>query len=963
MKLSNLALSLAAIAVGTAAQAQVTSSVPVQQLPKAQTGVKQAPVKVAVKQTAPPVQHHLQPIVQTGTSFLNGSDNCATPDVIAGPGPHTVDTSAATTGAEGQAEGLCLFFGTMGVTNDVWFTWNAPSTGSFTLSLCGGVTSDSKVAVYAGTTCPTAGTALACNDDFCGLVTQLNFSATAGSDYVIQMGNYPGALGYFGSFTITGAAAAPANDDCTGATPIAGYGTFAVSTIGATGTTATGICAQANNDVWFAWTAPNTENVIVTTCALAAGFDTVLAAWPNACPPAGALACNDDGCGGVGESKFTFAATAGTVYLIQAGAWAAAGTWTGSMDLSAAPPPAPEDSCATPLALGAVGPYPFDTSAATTGLEGQAEALCLFFGSTTIDNDVWYTWTAPSTNNFRLSSCLQTGVDTKVAIYSGTGCPTAGTALACNDDDCNFQSGVVWSATGGTTYTIQFGTFPGAVGGTGTFDITVFTPPPGDDCATPVALVGAGPHAFDTTTATTGTQGQAEPRCNAYGLTGIDHDVWFCWTAPSTGQWDVSTVGLTGIDTKFAVYDGCGCPAAGALGCNDDACGTLQSLVSFFATGGNTYTIQCGVFPGAAGGAGLFSIAPAPPLPPGCAYDDGTTENSIGLTNGGALAWIHRFGQIGQSTTISSISTAYGTAAFPGVGGTNGTPSDLVIWDDSDDDGDPSTGLVHVATIASTIQNVDTDILNSTAVVPAVTVNGVFFVGVAVTHIPGNYPSPLDQSTVLCGGAPLSFIAGDASGVLDYTNMNAANPLPVASLGSQGFDGFWLLRVGCNLEPGAGFCAGDGIDPNVTPGCPCTNFGGPGRGCRSSFNANGAFITATGATALDNVVLQVDGVNPSGNVIFMRGNLNNVSGVTFGDGVRCVDGTLIRRTKPIFAAGQASFPSPTDTVLLSNGWGAANLTPPGSGITAHYMAYYRNAAALFCPPETFNGTNAYVITW
>ena len=57
------------------------------------------------------------------------------------------------------------------------------------------------------------------------------------------------------------------------------------------------------------------------------------------------------------------------------------------------------------------------------------------------------------------------------------------------------------------------------------------------------------------------------------------------------------------------------------------------------------------------------------------------------------------------------------------------------------------------------------------------------------------------------------------------------------------------------------------------------------------------------------------------------------------------------------------FRSPTDTVTLSNGWGAGNDTPPTSGITAYYMAYYRNAAAAFCPPQTFNGTNAYRITW
>jgi hypothetical protein len=174
----------------------------------------------------------------------------------------------------------------------------------------------------------------------------------------------------------------------------------------------------------------------------------------------------------------------------------------------------------------------------------------------------------------------------------------------------------------------------------------------------------------------------------------------------------------------------------------------------------------------------------------------------------------------------------------------------------------------------------------------------------------------------------------------------------------------WTLEGTDNAATnGAAFCAGDNLDPNVTTDCPCSNFGGAGRGCASSFNAAGAGLTASGSTALDNVVLTADGVNTTGNAIFMRGDVSNVVGVVFGDGVRCVDGTLIRRTKPISSPNVATFPAPADTVTLSTGWGAANSTPPGSGITAHYMAYYRNAAAAFCPPETFNGTNGWIITW
>ena len=35
----------------------------------------------------------------------------------------------------------------------------------------------------------------------------------------------------------------------------------------------------------------------------------------------------------------------------------------------------------------------------------------------------------------------------------------------------------------------------------------------------------------------------------------------------------------------------------------------------------------------------------------------------------------------------------------------------------------------------------------------------------------------------------------------------------------------------------------------------------------------------------------------------------------------------------------------------------------GSGVTRIYTGFYRNAAAAFCPPATFNGSNGIRIVW
>jgi hypothetical protein len=143
----------------------------------------------------------ISPTGSSFTAFVGGSDSCATPDVISGPGPFSFNNSSATTGAEGQANANCLFFGTMGIGNDVWFTWTAGSTGSATLSLCGGTLMDSKVAVYAGVGCP-SGPAIACNDDSCNVQSQVSFAVTSGNQYTIQLGNFPFAAPSSGTFTI-----------------------------------------------------------------------------------------------------------------------------------------------------------------------------------------------------------------------------------------------------------------------------------------------------------------------------------------------------------------------------------------------------------------------------------------------------------------------------------------------------------------------------------------------------------------------------------------------------------------------------------------------------------------------------------------------------------------------------------------------------------------------------------------
>ncbi|MBK7878225.1 MAG: hypothetical protein IPJ77_21425 [Planctomycetes bacterium] len=164
----------------------------------------------------------------------------------------------------------------------------------------------------------------------------------------------------------------------------------------------------------------------------------------------------------------------------------------------------------------------------------------------------------------------------------------------------------------------------------------------------------------------------------------------------------------------------------------------------------------------------------------------------------------------------------------------------------------------------------------------------------------------------------------------------------------------WAACVG----PGAGFCAGDGADPLVQASCPCGNRGAVGHGCANSVNAVGASLDATGRPATDDVVFEARFLPATAPCLFLKSNTRIPGGFQGGDGVLCLGGSAVRLGLQSTAGGQSSYPMPGQPSLS-----ARRRTPPGSGVVAYYQAIYRNAAAAFCPPETINVTNGYVIAW
>ncbi len=292
------------------------------------------------------------------------------------------------------------------------------------------------------------------------------------------------------------------------------------------------------------------------------------------------------------------------------------------------------DDCANATVL----PNGFQTVAYDgTGATTDGASLAGFcdpgaFGTDQIDNDIWFRWTSDFSGCVYMSTLGLTTVDTRLAIYDSTGCPDdPASVVACVDDEVlpattPFEAGLDFQAVAGTTYTIRLGTF-GTATAQGAGSLLISQGPgadlnsggnnpgapgciPGaDDCADAVAIQGAGPSGspalfpFSTVGATLDLPGESAFNCGT-----PDTNVWYEWTAPHTGSFFCTTIGLAGgADTLIAVHDGdCSQPL---IGLSDDhlTSPSLESQPSFFAVAGQHYWIGIYAAEGVTGQMGIFA--------------------------------------------------------------------------------------------------------------------------------------------------------------------------------------------------------------------------------------------------------------------------------------------------------------------------------------------------------------------
>jgi hypothetical protein len=274
-----------------------------------------------------------------------------------------------------------------------------------------------------------------------------------------------------------------------------------------------------------------------------------------------------------------------------------------------------------------------------------------------------------------------------------------------------------------------------------------------------------------------------------------------------------------------------------------------------------------------------WTSAPAPdqPLTP-YAYDDGVSWNAIGLQAGGQTAWLMRFDAVGGSDVITSVSAAYGTALAPNKAPPAGSATHVAVWDDLDDDGDPSSGMALVSSAATTILAPGSDVLEQT-LVPAAPVSGVFFVGVYTNHAAGEYPAALDDSVASLGRA---WISGSTTpSGFDPNNLGSGGHVGLFELDLMGFPSVWLLRAEGIGTP-TSFCTAKSPLACPTPAIAST-------GIPSAGSSSGFVVTAAPARSCKSGILLY--------------NTLQIPGVLFQGGTLCVSTMGLRRAGPTNSQG------------------------------------------------------------
>jgi hypothetical protein len=285
------------------------------------------------------------------------------------------------------------------------------------------------------------------------------------------------------------------------------------------------------------------------------------------------------------------------------------------------------------------------------------------YGSTN-GHSVWWTWTALSSGPM-LINCTGSSIRSVVGIYTGT---SVSNLTAVSSGRGNHI--VDFVAVAGTTYQIALDSLDAGIYGNFTFRLMPGVPPPVNDAFTNATVITGDSYLISYFSNAGATKEPGEPT-HAGDLGG--KSVWWKWTAPVAGPFQLETTGST-FDTLLAVYTGSAVTNLSVVASNDNYSGQT-SLVTFNALAGTDYWFAVD---GWAGKEGLIALKLSPP------YNDFFTNATVITLTG------NYFGANGVYNT-----SATKEAGEPNHAGNVGGKSLWWKWTP------PGNGSCHVDTIGS----------------------------------------------------------------------------------------------------------------------------------------------------------------------------------------------------------------------------------------------------------------------
>ncbi|MBI4951162.1 MAG: hypothetical protein HY908_03950 [Myxococcales bacterium] len=527
----------------------------------------------------------------SGGSGPVGGDSCGTAlDVSAETFPYTL---------AGQFDGDPTEGGSCDSTptNAVWFSYTAPTTGSYRIDLANdtGTVAYSVVAVFAGTGCAPLASELACTTaDATAISTTVDL--VQGQSYLILFHTDGDAFTMVDpAISVTEIVAGPgdtcalAHDVTSETFPYQQTGQFDLDpAVGGTCDT------TPTNAVWFSYTAPADGDYrfdLVNQTATNA-YSALALFDGTACSPLGTqLSCTT--ASGTSISA-TVTLAQGQSYLVLFHTDGDAYTMLDpQISVTQLPPAVPGETCAQARDVTAET-FPF-TLAGTFGADPGVGGSC----DTTPTNAVWFAFAPATSGLYQIDLTNQTATSaySVAAVFDGSACSPLGAQLSCVTASSKSASTSVYLEQG-KSYRILFHTDG---------DSYTMVDPTLTVTSVPVSPGGLCQVAYDVSAETfpfqlTGTFGD-DPTVGGSCDTTPTNVVWFSFTPSATASYTIDLANNTGTFaySRVAVFTGLGCVPYGP----EVACTTASStgvstsatltagqpyLIAFY-TDGNAYTM------------------------------------------------------------------------------------------------------------------------------------------------------------------------------------------------------------------------------------------------------------------------------------------------------------------------------------------------------------------------------------